>query len=130
MTRAAQTPPRQQPPRPVVTQQPPTATAGQCDSPTTPGYNLNGLCFDTRPVLQDVFVQVPPGVEGTPSPSTIWVLVGADGRAQVVRGAQISSNPQFHLAALNHARSVLYKPAEKGGTPVAAWSQFRFPPKR
>jgi hypothetical protein len=122
-------PQRQAPPAratPVV--QPPGSP--HCELPTTPGYNANNICFDTRPVLETPFVQVPEGVEGTPSASIIWVLVTAEGVGQRVVGVRPSSSPQFHIAAMSHARSVQYRPAEKDGKPVTAWAQFQFPPKR
>ncbi len=114
--------PRPEPPRPV----------GQCTDPqNTATYNLNSLCFDAAPRSTSPFVATPPGVEGTPAPVILLVRVTAQGRAAEAHITEAArAREPFALAAVQHARSIEYLPARKGGRPVEAWFRFQFVPQR
>jgi hypothetical protein len=133
LTRLGATPgPRRRVP-PRDTAQAPAAAAlvPTCDDPTNAGYNLNGACYDSRPIpaTDDPFVPVPAGVPGTPRASVLYVRVGADGRAAETRPRNPSDDPAFEQAARDFALSIPWRPATKAGSPVAGWTQWTFPPK-
>jgi hypothetical protein len=107
------------------------AIGGQCQTPGVESYNLNNLCFDDRPVAT-VAPLVPIGEEttGTPKPSIVLVLVQADGTVGRVTSKQISDNPSFHLKALEFAKTLTFRPAQKDGQAVAAWFEVLLRPTR
>ncbi|HSE27998.1 MAG TPA: protein kinase [Gemmatimonadales bacterium] len=132
LTRLGSTPgPRRRAPAPDTAAAPPAALVPTCDDPTNAGYNLNGACYDSRPIpaAEDPFVPVPVGVQGTPRASVLYVRVGADGRAAETRPRNPSDDPAFERAAREFALSIPWRPATKAGAPVAGWTQWTFPPR-
>ncbi len=98
---------------------PETAGASGCDEP---GTNPNNACFDRRPVPLAAPV-APWRGPGTPTPPVLWVRVGSDGVVKEVRVATASTEPDFTEAAKRVAARLTFSPAQKGGRPVAAWTQ-------
>jgi hypothetical protein len=108
------------------------ATESQCNLPG-PTYNVDGSCFDARPnPLASPLVPLTPEIPDSPAPGRVMLMiqVGIDGKAMVVRNAGAPSpNTAFMLAAINYAKSIEYKPAEKNGAKVVAWLTQPFLPK-
>ncbi len=133
LTRLGATPgPRRRAPARDTAQAPPAvALVPTCDDPTNAGYNLNGACYDSRPIpaAEDPFVPVPAGVQGTPRASVLYVRVGPDGRAAETRPRNPSDDPAFERAARDFALGIPWRPATKDGAPVAGWTQWTFPPR-
>ena len=104
----------------------------QCTSPTQANYNLGGACYDALPrLLGDPRVPLTRAVGSNPSPVTVWVQVGTDGRPVSRAPAQQSNDPQFTLLALQYAMNQTSQPAQKDGRAVQAWFQIRlFPGSR
>ncbi|MFI5280334.1 MAG: TonB family protein, partial [Gemmatimonadales bacterium] len=98
---------------------PQAAAVAGCDQP---GTNPGNACFDKRPVPLAAPVASWRGA-GTPTPAVLWVHVGADGAVQEVRVASASTEPGFTEAAKRVAARLTFVPAQKGGQPVAAWTQ-------
>jgi hypothetical protein len=98
---------------------PEVAAAAGCDEP---GTNQGTTCFDTRPVPLDAPVGPWHGA-GTPTPPVLWVRVGTDGTVKEVRVALASNEPDFTEAGKRVGARLRFSPAQKGGRPVAAWTQ-------
>ncbi|HJS47255.1 MAG TPA: hypothetical protein VJ773_04615, partial [Gemmatimonadales bacterium] len=108
------------------------ALVPNCDDPAVAGYNLDGACYDTRPLpaTEDPFVPLPAGVEGTPRTSVLYVHVRADGQAAETRPRNPSDDAAFERAARAFALSIRWRPATKDGAPVAGWTQWAFQPRQ
>jgi hypothetical protein len=119
------------PSRPVVTQPPAAAPAGQCTNPAQRTYNLNSVCFDQPPRLRGgAFVPVPAGVPPTTRPVFVLVHVGADGRMiNTFPVLREGDDANFMRLAVRFARNQTYQPATKAGRPVEAFFRFRFAPQ-
>ncbi len=98
---------------------PEVVSASVCDEP---GTNQGSACFDTRPVPLAAPVAPWRGA-GTPTPPVLWVRVGGDGAVKEVRVALASNEPDFTEAGKRVAARLRFSPAQKGGRPVAAWTQ-------
>jgi serine/threonine-protein kinase len=124
-------PRRRTPARDTAPPAPVAALVPTCEDPTNAGYNLNGACYDARPIpaTEDPFVPVPAGVPGIPRASVLYVRVGADGRAAETRPRNPSDDPAFEQAARAFALSIPWRPATKDGAPVPGWTQWTFPPR-
>ena len=95
------------------------AGASACDEPgTNPGH----ACYDTRPVPLAANVAPWHGA-GTPGPAVLWLRVGTDGRVHEVRVFRASDEPDFTEAAKRAAERMTFSPAQKGGKPIATWTQ-------
>jgi len=113
----------------TITQRP-AAGGGQCESPGDT-YNLNNSCWDDRPVANAApLVPIGDDIEGNPSPSIVQVLVSPEGNVQRVISKGISNDSKFHLLALNFAKTLTFRPAEKDGNPVRAWVEVMLRPTR
>ena len=97
----------------------------------SPGRAYNAAsCFDERPKpVEPPFVPLPEGLEGTPTPSQLWVKVSVEGRTVDIQRLRSSSDPAFEQAARDFAWTVTWHPALKEGAPVEAWTQMMFPPQ-
>ncbi|MDH5644042.1 MAG: protein kinase [Gemmatimonadota bacterium] len=103
--------------------------ATQCEAFDTQTYNSDGSCFDNPPIPQSQN-RVP--YQGNPSPATLALKIGADGRVLATTLVTESDDPQFNIAALRLARSgsLQFTPATKGGRAVEAWMQLQFYPRQ
>lgn len=101
-----------------------------CTSPG-PDYNADGSCFDAPPAPQGPPLLTPPAsLTARPTPATLWVKVGEDGKAKEVRRLQDSDQVRFTIAAIQFARdSLTYRPARLQGRHVEAWVQLRVVPR-
>ena len=122
----ASTPPVAAPP-----EQTPAAVPAQQVDRCSPGRAYNAAaCFDERPKpVEPPFVPLPDGLEGTPTPSQLWVKVSVEGRTVDIQRLRASSDPAFEQAARDFAWTVTWHPALKEGAPVEAWTQMLFPPQ-
>ena len=92
------------------------------------GYpNPNHVCWDTRPQLLSA-PMIPWTGQGTPTPATFRIQVGAAGQVENVVALQTSSETDFSTAALAAAKSLKFNPALKSGQPVEAWTQVPISP--
>jgi tRNA A-37 threonylcarbamoyl transferase component Bud32/TolB-like protein len=104
---------------------PALASDPRCAEGREAARNPGGACFDARPVPRTSLPMVPPpaSCRGTPTPATILVQVGADGR--VAGRPELTGESDcagFNAAALEAARAIGFEPARKNGRAVAAWT--------
>jgi hypothetical protein len=101
-----------------------------CTNPG-PDYNADGSCFDAPPAPQGPPLLAPPAsLTERPTPATLWVKVGEDGRATEVRRLQDSDQVRFTIAAIQFVHdSLTYRPARRDGQPVVGWLQLRVVPR-
>jgi TonB family protein len=97
------------------------ATVAQC---SVRGYNPNKVCWDTRaqPLSTPAVPWRAPGA--LPTPATFWVRVSATGEVESVTPLAASSTEEFGTAAMSLVRDMRFNPAQKGGRPVASWTQI------
>jgi serine/threonine-protein kinase len=131
LTRLGEAPGPRRRPSPIDSQPATAALVPNCDDPAVPGYNLDGACYDQRPLpaADDPFVPLPAGVQGTPRASVLYVRVDADGRAAETRPRNPSDDPVFEQAARSFAMTIPWKPATKNGAAVPGWTQWAFQPR-
>ena len=98
-----------------------TASKGQCNSPTEPGYNADNSCWDIR--ARAVTSPEVPYSNGGARPTIVWIRVSADGTTLDVRPVRPSDDAGFEQAAYAYARAMKWSPATKGGTSVEGWTQ-------
>ena len=106
---------------PVEEPKPVAPPVDYCSTPDAT-YNRDRSCYDTAPMPSNrqPVIRVP-GVERAVR-AVVWVRVEQDGRMSDLRIGQLSRVGPFDRAAVQYARdSLTYRPAVKGGRPVAAW---------
>jgi serine/threonine-protein kinase len=107
-----------------------TASVDPCAEPG-PSYNIDNLCFDSRPVpLSPTFVPIAADAPVMPRQSILFIKVSREGKTLEARVYVASNEPSFDLQALDLARTLQWNPAQKNGEPVSAWVQWRFQPVR
>jgi serine/threonine protein kinase len=105
------------------------ASVDPCAEPG-PSYNVDNLCFDTRPVpLSPTFITLPAGAM-MPRASILYVKVSREGKTLLARVHTASNEPSFDLQAIDLAKTLQWNPAHKNGEPVDAWVQWPFQPVR
>ncbi len=114
------------PAQPAVPTTQPATPKTQCET-LGDTYNADGSCFDNRPVPKAaMLVPLPDGVDAMKKPSVLLVLVGADGTVERVVSKVPGDPIQFHIAAINFAKTLPFQPATKAGAPVKAWVELPF----
>ncbi|HET7024251.1 MAG TPA: protein kinase [Gemmatimonadales bacterium] len=103
-----------------------TAAKAQCSAPLEPNYNADQYCFDEKPHAHGSLGV--PYANTSPSPSILWVHVGADGATAEVLSKRPSNDAAFEQAARDFARSLTWSPATKGDNAVDGWIQVLLVP--
>ena len=106
------------------------SVSGPCEQPG-PSYNIDNLCFDTRPVpLSPTFIPVQADAPIFPRQATLLIKVSREGRTLEARIHSPSNVETFNNEAIDMARTLRWNPAQKNGEPVEAWVQWPFQPVR
>jgi TonB family protein len=104
--------------------------SGPCEQPG-PSYNIDNLCFDTRPVpLSPTFIPVQGDAPIFPRQATLLIKVSREGRTLEARVHAPSNVETFNNQAIDMARTLRWNPAQKNGEAVEAWVQWPFQPVR
>jgi serine/threonine-protein kinase len=105
------------------------ASVDPCAEPG-PSYNVDNLCFDSRPVpLSSTFITIAPD-QPMPRQTILYIKVSHEGRTIEARVYTASNEQSFNLQALDLARTLQWNPATKDGEPVDAWVQWPVRPVR
>ncbi len=106
-----------------------SARVDPCAEPG-PVYNVNNVCFDTRPLaLTSTRIPIAPDAP-LPRLTILFVKVSRDGRTVEARVFGHSNDPVFDQRALDLAKLLRWNPAQKSGEPVEAWTQLQVVPER
>lgn len=107
----------------------PPQPAASCSQYDPNRYNRDGECWDVPPRALDApLVQLTPDIAGTPSPVILLVKVSANGQALEVGPVRPPEDPNFYILAIEAARGMSYRPAEKNGQPVESYMEMQFSP--
>jgi serine/threonine protein kinase len=105
------------------------ASVDPCSEPG-PSYNIDNLCFDTRPIpLSPTFINIPADAM-MPRRSILYIRVSKEGKTMDARVHMASNDQTFDQQAIDLARTLQWNPALKNGDPVEAWVQWPFQPQR
>jgi hypothetical protein len=105
------------------------ASVDPCAEPG-PSYNVDNLCFDTRPVpLSSTFITVPPDAN-MPRQAVLYVKVSTEGKTLEARVYLPSNEDGFNQQAVDLVKTLQWNPAQKNGEPVEAWVQWPVRPMR
>jgi TonB family protein len=105
------------------------ASVDPCAEPG-PSYNVDNLCFDSRPVpLSSTFITIPADAP-MPRQTILYIKVSRDGKTIEARVLSSSNEEGFNQQALDLARTLQWNPAQKDGEPVDAWVQWPVRPVR
>jgi hypothetical protein len=106
-----------------------SARVDPCAEPG-PVYNVNNVCFDTRPLaLSSTRIPIPADAP-LPRLTILFVKVSREGRTLEARVFGQSNDPVFDQRALDLAKLLRWNPAQKNGEPVEAWTQLQVVPER
>src|SRR2546427_12179348 len=95
-------------------------TGGPCDQ-FGPAYNQDNLCFDTRPLpLSPTLIPVTADAPIFPRQAILLVRVSRNGTTMEARVFGPSNVEAFNNEALDKARNLRWKPAQKNGEPTEA----------
>jgi hypothetical protein len=96
-----------------------------------PEYNRGKACFDTPPSATVApFINLAADATEVPRRVILAVHVSPDGTTLEVRVVMASSVDSITNRAVEMAKSMQWTPALKAGTPVEAWIQQQFVPRR
>jgi TonB family protein len=96
-----------------------------------PAYNQDNMCYDKRPVpLSVTRIPVPADAPIFPRQTILLVHVSKEGTTLEARVFGPSNLDAFNDQALDMAKTLRWKPAEKNGEPVDGWVQWQFQPTR
>jgi hypothetical protein len=105
------------------------ATVDPCAEPG-PSYNVDNLCFDTRPVpLSSTFIVIPNDAF-MPRQTVLYVKVSTEGKTLAARVYLPSNEDGFNQQAVDLVKTLQWNPAQKNGEPVEAWVQWPVRPVR
>jgi serine/threonine-protein kinase len=105
------------------------ASVDPCAEPG-PSYNVDNLCFDSRPVpLASTFITIPPDAP-MPRQTILYIKVSREGKTLEARVLSASNEEGFNQQALDLAKTLQWNPAQKDGEPVDAWVQWPVRPVR
>ena len=96
-----------------------------------PEYNRRKECFDTppRPTVA-TFINLPADAPEVPRLAILYIHVSPDGQTLESRLFSPSNVDSITTKAMEMSKSLVWTPALKAGTPVDAWVQQPFVPRR
>src|SRR5579859_47211 len=96
-----------------------------------PEYNRRKECFDTppRPTVA-TFINLPADAPEVPRLAILYIHVSPDGQTLESRLFSPSNVDSITTKAMEMAKTLVWTPALKAGTPVDAWVQQPFVPRR
>lgn len=107
----------------------PPQPAASCSQYDPNRYNRNGECWDVPPrALNAPLVPLTSDIAGIPSPVILLVKVSANGRVLEIGPVRPPEDPNFYILAIEAARGMFYRPAEKNGQPVESYMEMQFSP--
>jgi len=108
----------------------PPSVAEICAEPG-PEYNRRKECFDTppRPTVA-TFINLPADAPEVPRLAILYVHVSPEGQTLESRLFSPSNVDSITTKAMEMSKSLVWTPALKAGTPVDAWVQQPFVPRR
>src|SRR6266545_3455382 len=96
-----------------------------------PAYNQDNMCYDKRPIpLSATRIPVPVDAPIFPRQAILLLHVSREGTTLEARVFGPSNLDAFNDQALEMAKTLRWKPAEKNGEPVEGWVQWQFQPTR
>jgi TonB family protein len=105
------------------------ASVDPCAEPG-PSYNVDNLCFDSRPVpLSSTFISIAAD-QPMPRQTILYIKVSREGKTIEARVYTSSNDQSFNLQALDLTKTLQWNPATKDGEPVDAWVQWPVRPVR
>ncbi len=115
---------------PPATPKPAPPLAVICAEPG-PEYNRRKECFDTppRPTVA-TFINLPADAPEVPRLAILYIHVSPDGQTLESRLFSPSNVDSITTKAMEMAKTLVWTPALKAGTPVDAWVQQPFVPRR
>jgi TonB family protein len=97
-----------------------------CEEPFVNAVNPARACWERRPMpRQSPMVALPEQCGGRPAAAGMLVRVGERGEVEAVRLFRPSTCPEFDSAAVAHARTLSFEPAQRDGRPTRAWIQLQ-----
>jgi len=115
---------------PAPKAKPAVPAAALCTEPG-PEYNRGKACFDTPPAPTVApFITLASDAADVPRLTILWVHVSRDGGTLETRVVAPSNVDSITTRAVEMAKNMQWTPALKSGTPVDAWIQQQFVPRR